>query len=103
MDSHIDWFRIFRAKAIKREIYSKNPYGDWINKHQTELKDIPYLSSSTEEKESFDNRCRLFNYTIEEIQEIITPMAQNGKEAIGSMGNDTPLAIFSDQNQLLPN
>ncbi len=48
-------------------------------------------------------RQRLFNYTIEDIQEVITPMAIVGKEALGSMGIDTPLAVLSDRPQLISN
>ncbi|TMR64128.1 glutamate synthase central domain-containing protein, partial [Streptococcus pseudopneumoniae] len=46
---------------------------------------------------------RAFGYTAEEIRILTTPMAANGYEAVGSMGNDAPLAVLSEQNQLLFN
>ncbi|MDA8596003.1 glutamate synthase large subunit [Flavobacteriaceae bacterium] len=95
--------RIINDEELKTEICAKHPYQEWLEKGQLELKDIPYTDRLSVETESFNNRERLFNYTIEEIQDIITPMAQKAKEALGSMGNDTPLAVLSDQNQLLPN
>ena len=48
-------------------------------------------------------RERLFNYTLEDIQDVISPMAQTGKETLGSMGTDTPLAVLSDRPQLISN
>merc|ERR1712093_57387 len=51
----------------------------------------------------FKTRQKVFGYTIEDIKTIISPMATGGKEAIGSMGTDTPLAVLSDKPQLLFN
>ena len=45
----------------------------------------------------------MFGYTMEDIDTIIKPMSKTGKEALGSMGIDTPLAVLSDRNQLLYN
>jgi glutamate synthase (ferredoxin) len=95
--------RIIQDEEIKSEICSKQPYREWLESNQLELKDIPYNSNSPVEPENLRTRQRLYNYTIEEIQELITPMAQKAKESLGSMGNDTPLAVLSHQNQLLPN
>ena len=68
------------------------------------LKDIPYNNSDSEsEGESFETRMRIFGYTQEDLKTIISPMILNGKEAIGSMGTDTPLAVLSDKPQLLFN
>ena len=44
-----------------------------------------------------------FGYSVEELRMLTTPMAEAGYEAVGSMGNDAPLAVLSDQNQLLFN
>ena len=60
-------------------------------------------TETPEESLDIATRSRLFNYTIEDIQEVITPMAQVGKEALGSMGIDTPLAVLSDRPQLISN
>jgi glutamate synthase (NADPH/NADH) large chain len=96
--------RIIQDEEIKSKIVSERPYQEWLDKTRLHLKDVPY-SAETCPIESVDikTRQRLFNYTFEDIQEVITPMAKVGKEALGSMGNDTPLAVLSDRPQLISN
>ena len=96
--------RIIEDEEIKSKIVSERPYQEWLDKTRLHLKDVPY-SSETCPIESIDikTRQRLFNYTFEDIQEVITPMALAGKEALGSMGTDTPLAVLSDRPQLISN
>ena len=68
------------------------------------LKNIPYTGNITpNENEDFEIRMRIFGYTDEDIKTIINPMSKYAKEAIGSMGTDTPLAVLSDKPQLLFN
>jgi glutamate synthase (ferredoxin) len=96
--------RIINDEEIKQKIVSEKPYRKWLNKNLLPLADIPYTGNDSP-KEEIDlvARQKIFGYTIEEINTIITPMATGGKEAIGSMGNDTPLAVLSDEPQLLFN
>lgn len=96
--------RIIEDEEIKSKIVSERPYQEWLDKTRLHLKDVPY-TSETCPIESIDikTRQRLFNYTFEDIQEVITPMALVGKEALGSMGTDTPLAVLSDRPQLISN
>ena len=96
--------RIIEDEEIKNKIVSERPYQEWLDKTRLHLKDVPY-ASETCPIESIDikTRQRLFNYTFEDIQEVITPMALAGKEALGSMGTDTPLAVLSDRPQLISN
>ncbi len=96
--------RIIEDEEIKSKIVSERPYQEWLDKTRLHLKDVP-STSKTCPIESIDikTRQRLFNYTFEDIQEVITPMAQVGKEALGSMGIDTPLAVLSDRPQLISN
>ena len=96
--------RIIEDEEIKSKIVSERPYQEWLDKTRLHLKDVPY-ASETCPIESIDikTRQRLFNYTFEDIQEVITPMALVGKEALGSMGTDTPLAVLSDRPQLISN
>ena len=96
--------RIIEDEEIKSKIVSERPYQEWLDKTRLHLKDVPY-NGETCPIESIDikTRQRLFNYTFEDIQEVITPMAQVGKEALGSMGTDTPLAVLSDRPQLISN
>ncbi|GAA4938514.1 glutamate synthase large subunit [Algibacter agarivorans] len=96
--------RIINDEEIKSKIVSERPYQEWLDKTRLHLKDIPY-NNETCPIETIDikTRQRLFNYTFEDIQEVITPMAVVGKEALGSMGIDTPLAVLSDRPQLISN
>jgi glutamate synthase (NADPH/NADH) large chain len=96
--------RIINDEEIKNEIVSKRPYREWLDKNLLRLSKVPYTGNiCPNEETNFLARQKIFGYTTEEIKTIITPMATQGKEAIGSMGNDTPLAVLSDQPQLLYN
>ena len=96
--------RIIEDEEIKSKIVSERPYQEWLDKTRLHLKDVPYTSETCPiETIDIKTRQRLFNYTFEDIQEVITPMAQVGKEALGSMGIDTPLAVLSDRPQLISN
>ena len=96
--------RIIEDEEIKSKIVSERTYQEWLDKTRLHLKDVHY-TNETCPIESIDikTRQRLFNYTFEDIQEVITPMALVGKEALGSMGTDTPLAVLSDRPQLISN
>ena len=96
--------RIIDDEEIKKKIVTERPYQEWLDKTRLHLKDVPYTSETCPiETIDIKTRQRLFNYTFEDIQEVITPMAQGGKEALGSMGIDTPLAVLSDRPQLISN
>ncbi len=96
--------RIIQDEEIKSKIVSERPYQEWLDKTRLHLKDVPYTSETCPiETIDIKTRQRLFNYTFEDIQEVITPMAIVGKEALGSMGIDTPLAVLSDRPQLISN
>ncbi len=96
--------RIIEDEEIKSKIVSKNPYKDWVSAHTLPLAEVPYTGNKCPiETLNFEARLRLFGYTSEDITTIINPMASKAKEAIGSMGTDTPLAVLSDRPQLLYN
>jgi len=96
--------RIIGDEELKESIVSKLPYRTWLDKNLLPLAEVPYTGNKTPvEKIGFITRQKLFGYTQEDIDTIITPMASQGKEAIGSMGNDTPLAVLSERPQLLFN
>lgn len=96
--------RIIEDDEIKNAIVSKHPYKKWLDENLLHLANIPYTNNPIpEENIDFETRQRLFGYTIEDLQTIISPMGINAAEAISSMGNDTPLAVLSDQPQLLYN
>ena len=101
---NMDEGRIVEDDEIKKQISLDKPYGKWLKENLLHLRDIPYTGNNTRiENEDFETRMRIFGYTQEDLKTIITPMSINGKEAIGSMGTDTPLAVLSDRPQLLYN
>jgi len=96
--------KIIEDEEIKKAIISKKPYRKWLNKHLLPLADVPYTGNKCPiELNAIEVRQRMFGYTMEDIDTIITPMCKTGKEAIGSMGTDTPVAILSEKPQLLYN
>lgn len=96
--------RIVRDDEIKQQIVTERPYGKWLTKNLLQLSDVPYTGNTNPvEETNLITRQKLFGYTQEELKTVILPMARKGKEAIGSMGNDTPLAVLSDKPQLLYN
>ncbi|MDT0691477.1 glutamate synthase large subunit [Salegentibacter sp. F188] len=96
--------KILGDEEVKSSIVSKLPYKKWLDKNLLPLAEVPYTGNKTPvEKEDFIKRQKLFGYTLEDISTIITPMATAGKEAIGSMGADLPLAVLSEKPQLLFN
>ena len=100
----MDEGRIIQDDEIKSKITTKYPYSEWLKNNLISLSDIPKSNEQLpEEKEDFETRMRIFGYTHEDIKTIIIPMSKLAKEAIGSMGTDTPLAVLSDRPQLLFN
>ena len=96
--------RIVEDEEIKKEIVSKHPYRKWVKDNVLPLSKISYTGNRTpEEKINFETRLKIFGYTKEDFNTIIIPMCKKGKESIGSMGSDTPLAILSKRPQLLYN
>lgn len=96
--------RIIEDEEIKNSIVSKHPYRKWLNKHTLPLNKVPYTDDFCPlEVTDYKTRLRIFGYTTEDISTMIIPMATKAKEAIGSMGIDTPLAVLSHKPQLLYN
>jgi glutamate synthase (NADPH/NADH) large chain len=96
--------RIIEDEEVKNNIVSMRPYRKWLDENLLPLAKVPYTDYKTPiEPEERITRLKVFGYTTEDIQTIIMPMASQGKEAIGSMGTDTPLPILSEKPQLLYN
>ncbi|WP_370226625.1 glutamate synthase large subunit [Mesoflavibacter sp.] len=96
--------RIINDEEIKADIVTKHPYKKWLDKNLVHLADIPAKKGPIKHKEdALDKRQVVFGYTQEDLNTIIKPMAQLGKEPIGSMGNDTPIAVLSQKPQLIYN
>eukprot|EP01035_Chromulina_nebulosa_P004367 gene4367-5980_t len=95
--------RIISDEEMKQSICSQKPYADWLNKYKIRLEELPeprVLFTHLEHDQIFKYQ-KAFGYSTEDLETIIAPMAVDGKEPIGSMGTDVPLAILSDQPQHL--
>ena len=96
--------RIIPDEEIKKELAAARPYGDWVKTNQLLLKDLPKApKQQSSESTTLLQRQQAFGYTYEDQRVILGPMAQDGIQPLGSMGTDTPLAVLSDQPQLLYN
>lgn len=95
--------RIIADDELKREICTRKPYREWLNKYKINLKDIaaPKRTYLPMEDDQLIQKQLAFGVTSEDLRVVLEPMASDGKEPIGSMGNDTPLAVLSDQSQHL--
>ncbi|MGQ0792932.1 MAG: glutamate synthase large subunit [Deltaproteobacteria bacterium] len=94
--------RIIKDEELKAEIASRHPYRQWLDEYLLPLEDLPdapHLIYS--DHESVLQRQQAFGYSYEDLRIIIEPMAKNSVDPVGSMGNDTPLAVLSNKNQLL--
>lgn len=93
--------RIVHDDEIKETMANQSPYGAWLKQNLVQLDDIPAPGKKDGTPEDIIAQLKAFGYTREELRAIIAPMAKRGREPIGSMGDDTPLAILSKQPQLL--
>ncbi|MSY58223.1 MAG: glutamate synthase large subunit [Actinobacteria bacterium] len=97
----IDEGRIIEDDEVKNSLTSAAPYSDWLHAGLVRLSDLPAREHIVYPHSSVLRRQRAFGYTEEELRIIITPMAKNGAEPLGSMGTDTPIAALSDKPRLL--
>lgn len=97
--------KIITDEEIKHQIADRQPYGRWIENYKIRLEELPEprVSFTQMSKESVYRYQKVFGYSREDIETIIKPMALDGKEPIGSMGTDVPLAVLSDRPQHISN
>jgi glutamate synthase (NADPH/NADH) large chain len=93
--------RIIEDDEIKQSLATAAPYSKWLSAGLVRLSDLPAREHIVYPHSSVVRRQRAFGYTEEEIRMIITPMAKNGAEPLGSMGTDTPIAALSTKPRLL--
>jgi glutamate synthase (NADPH/NADH) large chain len=94
--------RIVDDKELKETLAGARPYAEWIDRIRVKLDEVE--SEKTAPLKSavwLLDRQQAFGYTQEEVKFLMTPMALSGEEPIGSMGNDSPLAVLSDKNKTL--
>ncbi len=93
--------RIVDDEEIKRELSAQHPYGEWLKANLIDIDDLPPARAEQPEHESVLQRQQAFGYTQEDLRILISPMALNGEEPVGSMGTDTSLAVLSQRPRLL--
>ncbi len=94
--------RLLKDGEVKTLCARKQPYRRWVEENKITLRGFYGNVGPIEpDLESLLARQKLFGYTREDLQVILAPMASSGQEPVGSMGADTPLAVFSEKNQLL--
>ena len=96
--------RIIGDDEFKAEISRRRPYQLWVEQNHLGLDDLPEPERLPEpDPAGLLPRQQAFGYTWEDLFRVLLPMAQDGKEPVSSMGNDTPLAVLSRRSQLLYN
>jgi len=97
----LDRGRIVPDDEIKREVATRRPYAEWFEREHVRLADLPQRPTHRTQAEPLRHLQLAFGYTQEDMKVMLAPLAVNAEEAIGSMGNDTPLAALSDRRPLL--
>ena len=93
--------RIIDDKELKDQLANARPYRQWIERISVRLEDLPEPRPETHDTAHLLDRQQAFGYTGEDLKFQLLPMARDAQEAIGSMGNDAPLAVLSDRNKPL--
>lgn len=93
--------KICRDQELKQQLANAHPYRKWIQDNCIELDELKSGRKVTSRVDDFDCKLRVFGYSREDIDRIMVPMCTAGAEPVGSMGNDTPLAVLSTRPHLL--
>ena len=100
--------RIIGDEELKEKIASAKPYSTWLKKQVIELDALPKATpaaslagGSEADAALLRQKLRSFGYTLETINMLLKPMVETSQEALGSMGNDTPLAVLSVKPRLM--
>ena len=93
--------RIIEDDEIKSSLAKEHPYKDWLHAGLVHLEELPEREHIVHTHSSVLRRQQTFGYTDEELKILLTPMALNAAEALGSMGTDTPIAVLSSRPRLI--
>ncbi len=93
--------RIISDTEIKQTLAAEHPYGEWLRQHLVDIEDLPTAHAERPDHLTVLRRQQAFGYTQEDLRLVMTPMALNGEEPLGSMGTDTALAVLSNKPRLL--
>jgi glutamate synthase domain-containing protein 2/glutamate synthase domain-containing protein 1/glutamate synthase domain-containing protein 3 len=88
--------RIVEDEEVKREVSTRQPYGEWYARNAVPFGDLPPAEQVTLSDQPLHVRQRAFGYSQEDLRVLLIPMASEGAEPVGSMGNDISLAVLSD-------
>ncbi len=88
---------IVADEEVKREVSTRRPYGEWYERNAIPFAALAPSDQVTLSEQPLRTRQRLFGYSQEDLRVLLTPMARDGAEPIGSMGNDLALAVLSEQ------
>src|SRR5581483_9026636 len=98
----LDQHRIVPDDEVKRDVATRKPYAEWYADNVQHLSKLPAARTQPERPaEPLRQRQLLFGYSQEDMKAMLAPLARNAEEAVGSMGNDTPLAVLSQRKPLL--
>ncbi len=93
---------ILTADQIDQQLKSRQPYKKWLREQtirfEADMKD-PFSDLRALSERGLDPHLKLFNLTREEREQVIKPLAESGQEAVGSMGDDTPMAVLSTEQR----
>jgi glutamate synthase (NADPH/NADH) large chain len=93
--------RMIPDAELKNDIASQRPYGEWLNEQRLKLTKLPVHGESHGfDPETLLSRMQSFGYTTETMQFMLRPMIEQKRDPVGSMGNDSALAVLSDQPRL---
>ncbi|PKG85310.1 glutamate synthase large subunit [Colwellia sp. 75C3] len=98
--------KISHSCDIDNDLKDRHPYREWLDKNIRRLVPFDQLEANLIGQRVFTDLemtqyHKMFNYSYEEIQQVIRTLAENGQEATGSMGDDTPMAVLSSQTRTL--
>jgi glutamate synthase (NADPH/NADH) large chain len=99
----LDAGRIIGDKELKDTYANAKPYKQWIESVRVKLSELKAEPAEAKADVPLLDRQQAFGYTQEDIKFLMSPMAVNAEEAVGSMGNDSPLAVMSNKNKTLYN
>lgn len=91
---------IIPDKEVKDQLSRRNPYGQWLKENRLQLDDIQVKQRVPSHIDNFTTFARVFGYSKDDMYEIIQPMAEGAAEPTNSMGNDTPLSVFSEKPKM---
>jgi glutamate synthase (NADPH/NADH) large chain len=94
--------RLIPDEEIKAKLAAGHPYEEWLRNTQLILEDLPRAARRPPQSNlTLLDRQQAFGYTQEDLRILMSPMGATGEEAVGSMGNDTPISALSDRPKLL--